>query len=557
MNIYKQTTIPSEAAACSFTRLWAEKRRGAILLGLLLVTLRLAQADDLNVTGNLVVTGAGDIRGNTFNLGSWSTDATQPGVVFTFADAPTANASATFTLAGSRPKQVWLWQQNSATGMLPMMKLDSGHRLTLYDVAGNGDSANVILDPAGTSVFQKAVNFNGTDNQMPSQTLTGAATVLTANLGDQRYLRSGTWSLTFGRNSTASGADAVALGFGLVSSGDQSSSFGQFSNATGSIALAAGRSSVASGPVSTAMGYSANASGYVATAFGHNTSASEWASIAMGDGTSASGNTSTAMGVGTSASSNGTTALGEYTTASGNASIAMNCQTVASGPLSTAMGWYSTASGNTAFAAGQGSNASGLAATAIGTSVTANGERATAFGEWTTSSGHTSITMGGGTGAGGSFSTAAGHSSSATGWSSTALGEGANATGIDSIATGSSTASGVYSTSFGLFTVAQGYATTVTGRYNIPQGDGNNWVATDDLFTVGNGTDANNRSNAFVVKKNGDAIINGKTNIKGGLVVSGTADESGTIVAVSNQLVLIPQQGDLAMGEFTGGAKPQ
>ena len=39
--------------------------------------------------------------------------------------------------------------------------------------------------------------------------------------------------------------------------------------------------------------------------------------------------------------------------------------------------------------------------------------------------------------------------------------------------------------------------------------------------------------------------------------MTGTADESGTVVpSSSNQLVLIPQQGDLAMGDFKAGSQP-
>lgn len=79
------------------------------------------------------------------------------------------------------------------------------------------------------------------------------------------------------------------------------------------------------------------------------------------------------------------------------------------------------------------------------------------------------------------------------------------------------------------------------GRYNVAQGDPMNWVGTDDLFVIGNGTGDYTDEfdnwfppqphNAFVVKKNGDTMISGK--------------------------VLIHPQGDLSMGEFTSGTAPQ
>jgi hypothetical protein len=68
-------------------------------------------------------------------------------------------------------------------------------------------------------------------------------------------------------------------------------------------------------------------------------------------------------------------------------------------------------------------------------------------------------------------------------------------------------AAGNNSTALGAATIAQSLNQFVIGRYNVSQGSPTTWVSTDDLFIVGNGTDNTHRSNAFVVKKDGCAIL--------------------------------------------------
>jgi len=157
--------------------------------------------------------------------------------------------------------------------------------------------------------------------------------------------------------------------------------------------------------------------------------------------------------------------------------------------------------------------------------------------------------------ASGYFSTASGYFSTASGYYSNASGAYSTASGYFSTASGvRSTASGDYSTAAGVRTTAAALGEFVVGQFNnISQGDREYWVSTDELFVIGNGTDQQHPSNALVVKKNGDTTING------GLAVSGTAVTTGTmntIVMKENRLVLIPQQGDLSMGEFVAGTQP-
>lgn len=73
--------------------------------------------------------------------------------------------------------------------------------------------------------------------------------------------------------------------------------------------------------------------------------------------------------------------------------------------------------------------------------------------------------------------------------------------------------------SFGYETVAQSFCSFVVGRFNEISGNSSTWVETDTLFVVGNGTDANNRSDAFSVMKNGDLKVTGDINTQGDICI--------------------------------------
>ena len=91
-------------------------------------------------------------------------------------------------------------------------------------------------------------------------------------------------------------------------------------------------------------------------------------------------------------------------------------------------------------------------------------------------------------------------------------------------------ADGVNSTAAGEGSVASSRGSFVVGRHNVAEGDASDWVETDPLFVVGNGTGDSEdlpevqSRNAFVVYKNGDIEMAGK--------------------------VTMPPQGDISMGEF-------
>lgn len=149
-----------------------------------------------------------------------------------------------------------------------------------------------------------------------------------------------------------------------------------------------------------------------------------------------------------------------------------------------------------------------------------------------------------------------GGGSAATGWTAEALGYHTAADGIGALAVGdyshasgnyattlsnSSVASGDYAVAIGRTEAASLYQTTI-GAFGVAGGNPHNWVATDALFTVGNGQSAATPSNAFVVKKNGDATVAGTLTVSNKLVVTGG--------------FTVQPQGDLSMGEFTAQPSP-
>ncbi len=134
--------------------------------------------------------------------------------------------------------------------------------------------------------------------------------------------------------------------------------------------------------------------------------------------------------------------------------------------------------------------ATGQNAVALGFDTTASGNRSTAMGSITVASGFRSTAMGNGSVASNVQATAMGSMTAASGFSATAMG-------------GFTEASGDYSTAMGLETQAQSYSSTAIGRYNIGGGDPTNWVETNPLFEIGNGSSDASRSNALTILKNG------------------------------------------------------
>ena len=219
----------------------------------------------------------------------------------------------------------------------------------------------------------------------------------------------------------------------------------------------------------------------------------EWDSGNVGDGSVAFGHNTIASGV-------LSTAFGAYTNvASGVESTVFGQTNTASGGVSLAAGIFSTASGNTSVAIGYTATASGNRSIAIGSNVTSSGLSSTALGSSSIASGDYSFTTGSSR-ASGQYSNAMGHFSISSGTASTSAGYDA-------------TASGEYSTAFGGGTTASSSYDTAIGVNNVGGGDPINWVGTDPLFEVGNGTSGTH--DALIVLKNGNTTINGDLNVTG------------------------------------------
>ena len=253
------------------------------------------------------------------------------------------------------------------------------------------------------------------------------------------------------------------------------------------------------GEYSTAIGHNTTASGVWSHAEGNNTTASSDASHAEGDGTIASDSAAHAEGISTHASANASHAEGVGTTASGVWSHAEGDNTTASSDASHAEGDKTVASGASSHAEGSGAKASGISSHAEGGKTVASGASSHAEGANTTADGYYSHAEGYYTIAGEDASHAEGKQTTASGPYSHAEGGTVTASGICSHAEGSSTtASGFASHAEGQFTIANNDAEHASGKYNVSN--------EDTLFSVGDGTDSDNRHNAFEITKTGGKL---------------------------------------------------
>jgi trimeric autotransporter adhesin len=109
----------------------------------------------------------------------------------------------------------------------------------------------------------------------------------------------------------------------------------------------------------------------------------------------------------------------------------------------------------------------------------------------------------------------------AMGYNSRASGVGNVSIGINSVSDGTSNtvaigentqATGTNGVAFGTGCNSNSYYSIAMGYYNlIPIANATSWVATDPLFTIGNGQNSAARSNAFMMLKNGKTAIGNTT----------------------------------------------
>ena len=207
--------------------------------------------------------------------------------------------------------------------------------------------------------------------------------------------------------------------------------------------------------------------------------------------------------IGTAATAEGydTTASGEYSHAEGIECVAEGDSSHAEGSYCAAEGWMSHAEGSSNIASGIASHAeggyfnSGDNNTASGDSAHAEGAKTTASGDMSHAEGYNTTASGGDAHAEGSGTTASFAHAHAEGYNTTASGNSSHAGGTTSVA------SGLHSFAHGQYVTA-GYAQqSVLGRYNDNK--------STSLFEIGNGADANNRSNALEVDASGNVVAGG------------------------------------------------
>ena len=106
---------------------------------------------------------------------------------------------------------------------------------------------------------------------------------------------------------------------------------------------------------------------------------------------------------------------------------------------------------------------------------------------------------------------------------------------------------------------AQAFGETVTGLYlDTVDTKHNYWVATDRLFSVGNGTDENSRSSALTILKNANTSIGGSLKINSNSLLSSYTFP--TARGTSGQLLITDGSGatawsDLVLTNISGGAQ--
>jgi len=197
-------------------------------------------------------------------------------------------------------------------------------------------------------------------------------------------------------------------------------------------------------------------------------------------------------------------------------SIAMGFNAKATGEATVALGRYAYASNVYAVSIGNGNRADGFGASALGNSTIASGIYTTSFGNESEASGDYSIAGGFQSTASGFNSVAFGRRNFATGPYSITLGSFNLSAGDNSSSFGvNNEATGNLSMVMGLENVSKSYGSVSIGQFNdsITSSNKTSWVSTDPLLILGNGANSLSRSNAAVFYKNGNADINGYTQL--------------------------------------------
>ena len=343
---------------------------------------------------------------------------------------------------------------------------------------GNDSTIDVLTSTAGSNTIL-IEQINTTKKVLPKELLYGDNYYPIYNNNGTKTIN----SLSIGVNNVKEKEGTYAIGIGNTIEGKNSIAIGVKNKISGKMSMGIGRDNTVSGNYSVGAGNETIVSGNSAHAEGETTTASGRASHAEGQTSNSAGDFSHAEG--------------QNTRASLDAAHSEGINTVASGAYSHAEGNGTTASNTNAHAEGNGTTANSANGHAEGNGSIASGNAAHAEGQLTNAAGAASH-------AEGNSNTTSGKYAHAEGTSNTASANSAHAEGAGTVASGSQ------SHAEGLMTIANHKAQHVHGAYNVADPSqasfSNNGTYVE---IVGNGADANHRSNAYALDWNGNGRFNG------------------------------------------------
>lgn len=329
-----------------------------------------------------------------------------------------------------------------------------------------------------------------------------------------------------GNNVAATAINAIVMGGSSTVNGEFSFAVGKQNTVESTSGTAIGRDNlvkqVATNGV--ALGYQNSVEAPGAAAIGEDNDAVGAFSMALGYKNNITGNYGVGLGQENIVLAINGTAIGKANTASSGAAVALGLETTASGSASVALNNSTVASGGDSFASGFESTATGSAGTAMGYRTSALGNYAFASGYLSNTNGESAIAMGNNAKADNDNTVAIGSDIVVDLKRTVAIGNNLLAKGDSQIVIGN----GLEGSS---------YRETILGSYNKPPSSPSvdTWVATDAIFTVGNGQDINNKSNAFIIYKNGELQLEqyGTGTITGTATYNLGVDANGNVIEVS------------------------
>lgn len=242
-------------------------------------------------------------------------------------------------------------------------------------------------------------------------------------------------------------------------------------------------------------------------------------SFVAGSATYASGIGAVAIGLSAVASGQAAHAEGSHTSAIGNNAHSEGYNTSANGTAAhaegyntSALGSYVHAEGKETFAVALASHAEGERTFAVAPAAHAEGTQTSAVGNNSHSEGYKTVAVGTNSHAEGSETTAASIECHTEGYGTIASGSESHAEGY------MTSAFGLYSHTEGKGTIADTEGMHVGGKYNA--------TSADALFVIGNGTDDEHRSDAFIVTTGGDITIQNSLTVSGVDVLSAINDQA-------------------------------